>query len=578
MNKTILQNKIKIHKEGMRLAAAAVCTLGLVAALLLRLHTAVQLCLFFIVLALHIERLHRGLDALSAFSPSMDTLLLFSALAALLHGIALSSDAPYYAYAALSLTLAAFGEAAEKRLFGAVSHGRRMTDRLCRALVPVSLLLFALTLTVWLALGEGMLRALDFAAASVIVSCPAAIGILLPLVNLLAAKTAEKNNILLGSADSIEKLGTVNTLIVGQSSIVYAAEPSLYDLYAVDADKTALLAVAAAIEQKASHPFAEAIVLAAAKLDLSMPRVTEFAEFRGKGVYAAVGGDKYFLGNKKLFWEQGIALPDAVRTADLGGHLPLYAAKNGAFYGMLLLGNTEKTDVCFAVEALRTLGVKTFLRVKGGAILLDGEREKVLQEPKNNATIKKMLYGGAADGADAFCTADSAGHADVLLPRGSLYDAYCALRFGRKALSVLLGNLLVTLCGSVLCPVLACGGLYVLGVTLTPGITLAVAAVTAALMVLNGMRLRSFAPPPLIQSEEDDMFGKVHYTMKIDGMSCAHCSARVKTALETLRGTSAQISLEEKTARVKCPVSVDAEALTKAVTEAGYTVLSCERV
>ena len=74
------------------------------------------------------------------------------------------------------------------------------------------------------------------------------------------------------------------------------------------------------------------------------------------------------------------------------------------------------------------------------------------------------------------------------------------------------------------------------------------------------------------------MFGKVHYTMKIDGMSCTHCSARVKTALETLRGTSAEISLDEKTARVKCPASLGAEALTKAVTEAGYTVLSCERV
>ena len=74
------------------------------------------------------------------------------------------------------------------------------------------------------------------------------------------------------------------------------------------------------------------------------------------------------------------------------------------------------------------------------------------------------------------------------------------------------------------------------------------------------------------------MFGKVHYTMQINGMSCAHCSARVKTALESLRGTSAQISLEEKCARVKCPASLDAETLTKAVTAAGYTVLSCERV
>ena len=74
------------------------------------------------------------------------------------------------------------------------------------------------------------------------------------------------------------------------------------------------------------------------------------------------------------------------------------------------------------------------------------------------------------------------------------------------------------------------------------------------------------------------MFGKVSYTMQIEGMSCAHCSARVKAALEALRGVSAEISLEEKTARVRCPASLSAEKLADAVTAAGYTVVATERV
>lgn len=78
--------------------------------------------------------------------------------------------------------------------------------------------------------------------------------------------------------------------------------------------------------------------------------------------------------------------------------------------------------------------------------------------------------------------------------------------------------------------------------------------------------------------EETEMFGKVNYTMKIEGMNCTHCSARVKTALETLRGVSADISLEEKLARIKCPASLDAEKLTAAVTEVGFTVVSVDRV
>ena len=66
--------------------------------------------------------------------------------------------------------------------------------------------------------------------------------------------------------------------------------------------------------------------------------------------------------------------------------------------------------------------------------------------------------------------------------------------------------------------------------------------------------------------------------MKINGMSCTHCSARVKTALESLRGVSAKVSLEEKTAHIKCPASTTAETLEKAVTDVGFTVVSTERV
>ena len=112
----------------------------------------------------------------------------------------------------------------------------------------------------------------------------------------------------------------------------------------------------------------------------------------------------------------------------------------------------------------------------------------------------------------------------------------------------------------------------------TPALVLALSVGTIIAMLLHSLRLCRVTPPCFTPLEEDDMFGKIQYTMKIDGMSCAHCSARVKTALESLRGISAQISLEEKTARVKCPMSTDAQTLVAAVTDAGYTVLSCERV
>ena len=74
------------------------------------------------------------------------------------------------------------------------------------------------------------------------------------------------------------------------------------------------------------------------------------------------------------------------------------------------------------------------------------------------------------------------------------------------------------------------------------------------------------------------MFGKINYTIHVEGMSCSHCAAHVKSALESIRGVSAKVELEEKTAHVKCPASLDEKLLSAAITEAGFTVASVERV
>ncbi len=74
------------------------------------------------------------------------------------------------------------------------------------------------------------------------------------------------------------------------------------------------------------------------------------------------------------------------------------------------------------------------------------------------------------------------------------------------------------------------------------------------------------------------MFGKVNYTIHVEGMSCSHCAAHVKTALESIRGVSASVELDEKLAHVKCPAALDEKQLADAVTEAGFTVASIERV
>ena len=302
MNRIGIRNRIKINSGGLHFAIAVACTCMLLAALLFRLHFAVQLCVYLILVAISAEQLYNGFHALGAFAPNVDTLVFLGAFAALLHGIATLSTAPYYAYAALLLVCKRLGDATGKCLFGSAYESDR-SDGFCHAWVSVVLFLSVLTLTVWLSLGAGIARAAELSVTVLIVCCPAGVGMLLPTVAFFAQKSGGKHGISIRNPHTLARLGRINTLTVGCPEIVYAVKPSLYDVYALDGDKSALLSIAAAIEQHSSHPFADAIAWAAAKLELPMPCVTRFSELRGKGVSATVSGDKYFLGNKKLFRE-----------------------------------------------------------------------------------------------------------------------------------------------------------------------------------------------------------------------------------------------------------------------------------
>lgn len=281
---------------------------------------------------------------------------------------------------------------------------------------------------------------------------------------------------------------------------------ALYDIYAADGDKLRLLSAAAAAEAEAGeqHPFAAALLAAAARLCVVLPAAEERLYSPGYGISVCVDGDAYFFGNSKGLRRLAIPIPYAVRQADLLGCAVLYAVRNAEFCGLFLFRPAASPAAKTVLCGLLAMGKACFLLGGGrSADLLArslGVRrfsaEKDLQERKKRVKIK--MLGGA------------------MLPR-----------LGREIAAV-----------ERVFPHLSVGS----------------------------------------SSEDTDMFGKVNYTMQIQGMNCAHCSARVKTALESLRGVTAEVSLEEKTARVKCPASLDAEKLTNAVTEAGFTVVSVARV
>ncbi len=576
--KTEVLNEIKFANTViMRLVVSLLCTLFLFTAYYFEAAYISQVIIFVLAMVNMRIVLIDGFDALCKIRPNAASLVFVSTFSALLHGFVVLGNKNYFAYAALTLAFFACGEHLEEKNFGRISKTHFYIDRICAAVLPTALVLFVVTVIFNLFAGEGMYETMSRAFSVTALFCPCIISFVCPLISFVCSKKVTDNGIFVKNAETLTKLGNVKEVICDLRGIVADEEYSLYDIFSVNYDKTTLLSVSAAIETHFDHSFAHACADAAIKLGMEIPRCENTFEICGRGVGGVVYGDKYLLGNKKLFKEKKISIPEAVAKADFSGKIPLYVAKNGEFVGVLLFYHRKKSDVDFVASEISRLGKRSVLLAadeysyaKGNFDILLSEREKVLQEFKKGAKIKAMVISQKPiANADVVATTFPSEKADVVLGNGGMSAVLFLLALGKAIYTAMQKSVLVSVLFAAFFSIASA-----FGIVTSPLVSGIITALPLA-FVFSAARL---GLPEITASEEDEMFGKINYTMHIDGMNCAHCSARVKTALESIKGVSAKISLEEKTARIKCPAKTTAEELAKAVADIGFTVVSTERV
>lgn len=339
---------------------------------------------------------------------------------------------------------------------------------------------------------------------------------------------------------------------------VSTGEQELYDVFAVDGDKMRILCIAAAVSCGRKYRYAAAIKNAACEMAIEEAYAKVVSDCQD-GIEAVFEDKKYFLGNKKFIKNCGITLPYAVLRADFTGYSVIYVACETELIGFLLFWEKISNEAKNAFLFFREKGVRTVLLGHGRGIELAAkrlgadetriavlriDREKVLQELKKSDKI--IVVEASRD----------------------IKKCVHMFSFGSGILYLRKVNIACVAVLAVLCAAFAA----------VPLLSMLFAVNTAMFMLYNSLTLRRICPDMPDITEEEKMFGKVRYTMHIGGMSCAHCSARVKGTLESFRGVSAEISLEDKVAHIKCPASLDINKLSAAVTEAGYTVSAVEKV
>ena len=475
----------------------------------------------------------------------------------------------------------------------------KTADRVAGVFVPVIIALAVITAAVWLLLGSPFYKALTFAVSVLVISCPCALGLATPVAVMVAAGTGAKVGILYKNATAIETTGKAQTVALDKTGTLTEGVPSVTDIYTADGvSEDALLSLALALEEKSEHPLAKAVVRFCAKGSITPPHTTGFTAVSGGGVKGEISGVPAFGGNLKFISESAAVSADIsekARDYSLEGKTPLIFARDKNAVGIIAVADGIKADSKESVAELKKMGLRVIMLTgdnpvtaaavaeKTGVdecfaeLLPDGKAEKIRKLSKegnilmvgdgiNDAPALALADTGVAIGAGTDIAIESA---DVVLIKSDLSSLVSAIKLSQATLKNIKQNLFWAFFYNAVCIPLAAGIFSPLGITLNPMIGAAAMSISSVCVVSNALRLNRFKPFGKEVKEEKEM--KV---IKINGIMCEHCEARIKAALEAVDGVkSANVSKETGTAEVELSQSVADEALFAAIKAAGYETI-----
>lgn len=483
---------------------------------------------------------------------------------------------------------------------------QKIADRVSAVFVPVVCALSLVTFVVWLIVGS-IGQALTMAISVLVISCPCALGLATPVAVMAGTGRAAAYGVLVKNAEVLQALSSVKIFALDKTATVTEGKPRVTKVVAMhDLSEADVLRIAASLELNSTHPLAKAVTDHAEGAGISFSAAAE-SEYRiGYGVSGTVDGKKYSLGGDRLVREHGI-------NVESDGAQTMYLICDGVLMGSVTVEDNIKPTSKHAVSLLKRAGARVVMltgdndyqaRRIASEVGIDEVYCNVLPEDKLNI-VEKLKAGGrtamVGDGindAPALKAADvgiaigsgtdvAIEAADVVLVKSDLADVPRAMAVSRYTLRNIKQNLFWAFIYNTLGIPLAAGVLFPLGITLNPMIAAGAMAFSSLFVVCNALRLTvmRFDDKRLERKlglhgnaaggnnnvKISDMGGKTNMdiVLKVGGMSCMHCVARVKKALEAVPGvTSADVSLEKGEATVHGACDID--AAVKAVVDAGY--------
>ena len=408
----------------------------------------------------------------------------------------------------------------------------RLADKVAGVFVPVVFVISAVTFVVWMALTGSVNEALTSAVAVLVISCPCALGLATPVAIMVGTGKGAEMGILFKSAEALENLRSVGTVVLDKTGTVTRGKPAVTDIVvATRADgspamnEKALLKLAAALERSSEHPLAEAIMAECESRGIVARMVEDFAAVPGRGVTAREGQNVIAAGNVRLMSELGITVPAGLAERFAAeGKTPLFFAKNGELVGTIAVADEVKETSAEAIAALRSLGVDVRMltgdnRLTAEAIarhvgltseqviadVLPADKERHVRELQD-AGGKVAMVGDGINDSPALARADvglaigtgadiAKEGADVVLMRSDLMDVARAIELSRATIRNIKQDLFWALFYNGIGIPLAAGAFFPLtGWQLSPMFGAAAMSLSSVCVVTNALRLRTFKP------------------------------------------------------------------------------------
>ena len=501
----------------------------------------------------------------------------------------------------------------------------KIADTVSGFFVPAVISIAVVTTIVWLLLGHELGYALARGISVLVISCPCALGLATPVAIMVGNGLGAKNGILFKTAASLEAAGRTQIVALDKTGTITSGEPRVTDILPAEGvSESELLTLAASLEQKSEHPLAKAVLAYAETETIACPDVTDFAALPGNGLSARLDGMEIYGGNAEFIATKA-SVPaelqaEAARLA-AEGKTPLFFGGAGRLMGVIAVADTLKEDSPRAIRELQNMGIRV--------VMLTGDNQRTADAIGRQAGVDEVIAGVLPDGkeavirrlqesgkvamvgdgindAPALTRADTgiaigAGTdvaidaADVVLMNSRLSDVPAAIRLSRATLRNIHENLFWAFIYNIIGIPLAAGVFIPFGLTLNPMFGAAAMSLSSFCVVSNALRLNLFdvhstkhdraaknaASLPAVSAQPAAVANKestkedtaMKKTLKVEGMMCGHCEARVKKALEALPEVDeAVVSHEAGTAIVTLNAEVADDVLKNAVEAQDYKV------